>query len=163
MKPNNMPRDNRKAAIAQIHIAKSQMNMDDDAYRAMLRDVTGKASCKQMRLNELYAVIKRLEKLGFKNTRSKSRKKYSPRAKGQIIDVMRAIWIQMYQAGHIVDGSETALLGFAKRQTARRNGGIGVDSLEWLEQDQELASQVLEDLKQWQKRVENQEINNGNG
>lgn len=157
-------RDNRKAALAQIHIAKKQLGLDDDLYRQMLVDVTGKRSCSDMAIGELYQVIHALEKAGFKcrgaeNSRTYGRATkrytyYSPKSQGQIIDVMRAIWIEMHKAGIVRDGSELALTHWAKRASSRRNGGIGVDSLEWLERDHKLAGQVLEDLKQWGKRIQ---------
>jgi phage gp16-like protein len=66
---------------------------------------------------------------------------------------MRALWIQMHQAGIVRDGSEAALTAYAKRMSAKLNGGIGVDSLEWLEHDGRLAARVLEALKQWRARA----------
>ncbi len=156
-----MKKDNRKSALAQIHIAKKQLGLDDDLYRQMLIDVTGKRSCSDMAIGELYQVIQALEKAGFKRrgkavgAQSSARNTYySPKSQGQIIDVMRAIWIEMHKAGIVRDGSELALTHWAKRASSRRNGGIGVDSLEWLERDYNLASQVLEDLKQWNKRIQ---------
>lgn len=153
-------RDNRNAALAQIHIGKKQLGLDDDTYRQMLENVTGKRSCSDMAIGELYQVIQALEKAGFKRRgaqQGKTTKRYSyysPKSKGQIIDVMRAIWIEMHKAGIVHDGSELALTRWAKRASSRRNGGVGVDSLEWLERDTELASKVLEDLKQWKKRIQ---------
>lgn len=66
---------------------------------------------------------------------------------------MRAIWIEMHKAGIVRDGSEAALTAYAKRMSSQLNGGIGVDSLEWLERDTQLAIAVLEALKQWQRRT----------
>lgn len=177
-------RDNRKAALAQIHIGKKQLGLDDDIYRQMLENVTGKRSCSGMAIGELYQVIQALEKAGFKRRGKHSgysgkdsartgkdsavsgksagaqpsarNSYYSPKSKGQIIDVMRAIWIEMHKAGIVHDGSELALTRWAKRASSSRNGGVGVDSLEWLERDHKLASQVLEDLKQWNKRIQDE-------
>lgn len=155
--------DNRKKALAQIHIAKKQLGLDEGVYREMLVNLTGKPSCSMMALTELYQVIKHLESVGFqrRSGRLPGSMRYSPKSKGQIIDVMRAIWIEMYKAGIVRDGSEVALTHWAKRASSQRNGGIGVESLDWLERDQRLASQVLEDLKQWQKRAL-KELNRGN-
>lgn len=145
-------KDNRKAALAQIHIAKSQLGLDDDTYRQMLKNLTGKRSCSDMVIGELYIVIRHLENVGFKKHRPR-RRQYSPRSTGKVIDVMRAIWIEMHKAGFVKDGSELALTRWAKRASSQRNGGIGIESLEWLEKDTRLAIQVLEDLKQWHKRA----------
>lgn len=159
-------RDNRKAALAQIHIAKKQLALDEEIYREMLENLTGKRSCSEMAIGELYKVIKHLENVGFKRNRggqpaSRRKQYYSPKSQGQIIDVMRAIWIEMHKEGIVRDGSELALTHWAKRASSQRNGGIGVDSLEWLERDTKLASRVLEDLKQWRKRAL-KELNRGN-
>lgn len=152
-------KDNRKAALARIHIAKEQLGLDDAFYRQMLENLTGKRSCSDMVLAELYQVIRHLENVGFKQHRGRPvsarrhRRHYSPKAQGQIIDVMRAIWIEMHKAGIVRDGSEAALTAYAKRMSSQLNGGIGVDSLEWLERDTQLAIAVLEALKQWQRRT----------
>lgn len=151
-------RDNRRTAIAQIHIAKKQLNLNDDTYRAALHAATGKTSCSDMAIGELYQALEYFKKCGFKATRRKTggarRGKYSPQSTGQVVDKIRAIWIEMAKGGLIKDGSEQALLAWVKRQSSKMNGGIGVDSLEWLERDQAMASRVLESLKRWQKRVE---------
>ncbi len=149
-------RDNRKVALAQVHIAKKQLAMDDDIYREVLVGVTGKNSCKDMSLSELFLIIKHFEKCGFKSGRQSVRgqkKTFSPTASGQYIDVMRALWINMFKAGMIEDGSEMALTRWAKRQSSQLNGGIGIDGLDWLERDAKLVIKVLESLKQWHKRV----------
>ena len=151
-------RDNRKATLAQIHIAKKQLGMDDDTYRQTLASVTGrngkpgKDSCSKMDIGELYQVINHLQKCGFKAKRPR-KKQFSPKAQGQLIDVMRAVWIEMHQVGIVEDGSEQALTQWAKRQSTRLNGGVGVASLEWLERDQKMATQILESLKQWRGRI----------
>lgn len=152
MKPK---KDNRKSALAQIHIAKKQLGMDEDVYRDALQQVTGKRSCSDMDLSELFKVIAHMEKCGFRRkapTSRKKKKQYSPKSKGQFIDVMRALWIEMHHEGIVDDGSEMALTHWAKRQSSQMNKGIGIDELEWLERTK-LVVPVLESLKQWRKRV----------
>jgi len=36
-----MKRDNRKGVLAQIHIAKKELGLDDDTYRQMIATTTG--------------------------------------------------------------------------------------------------------------------------
>lgn len=62
-----MSKDPRKAAMAQIHIAKKQLGLDDDTYRQMLIAITSKNSCKSMHYSELKQVISHLKKCGFQN------------------------------------------------------------------------------------------------
>ena len=146
--------DNRKTTLAKIHIAKKQLGLDDDTYRHMLRQLTKKDSCSKMDIGELFQVLKHLENCGFKAKRpAKKRGQYSPKSKGLPIDVIRALWIQMAQDGMINDSSEEALLKWVKRTTSQINGGLGVDSLEWLQRDDQMTSKVISILKQWRKRV----------
>lgn len=56
----------RKQLMAQIHIAKNQLNMDDDNYRDVLKHITGKDSCREMKTSELVDVVKEMKRLGFK-------------------------------------------------------------------------------------------------
>ncbi|MDX1755864.1 MAG: regulatory protein GemA [Marinobacter sp.] len=59
-------RSNRKGPTAQIHIARKQLGMDEDTYRAMLANVTGKQSSKDCTVAELHKVVTHLKQLGFK-------------------------------------------------------------------------------------------------
>lgn len=65
----------RKSLMAKIHVAKSQLKMDDDTYRAMLLNITGRASCVTLNLVQLQRVLSHLEERGFKATRKHLGKK----------------------------------------------------------------------------------------
>lgn len=56
----------RKAELAQIHIAKVQLALDDDAYRAIMLQVTGKTSSKDLTWQGRKALLDHFKKLGFK-------------------------------------------------------------------------------------------------
>lgn len=147
----------RTNLISKIHIAKKQLDMDDDTYRAFLNTAVKKDSCSKMSFSELHQVVEAMKKKGFKVKAKKSSdkagaKKLSPVSKGRRIDKMRAIWISMAKAGHLNDGSETALLAWAQGEI-RRQGGIPVHSLEWLESQNNVVNKVLEQLKRWDVRV----------
>jgi phage gp16-like protein len=73
-------KDNRRSAIAQIHIAKKQLGMDDDSYRQLLSDTTGKTSCSQLQIGELYQVLAMLKKCGFKARKPSHGKRPNPGA-----------------------------------------------------------------------------------
>lgn len=55
----------KKKLIQLIHIAKSQLGMEEELYRDVLESTTGKTSTKQMTLQQLEAVIDRFKALGF--------------------------------------------------------------------------------------------------
>ena len=62
-----MTRTNRKGVLAQIHIAKKELGLDDDTYRQMIATVTGgKRSCSDCNVAELYQVLQHLKDRGFK-------------------------------------------------------------------------------------------------
>lgn len=62
-----MTATNRKKVLAQIHIARKQLALDEDTYRQMIATVTGsKRSCSDCNLSELYQVLQHMKDRGFK-------------------------------------------------------------------------------------------------
>lgn len=137
----------KRALIAQIHIAKKELALDDDTYRALLKGATGKTSCSDMTVPDLHKAIHAFKERGFKTKRSK---KLSPKSTGTRVDKMRAIWITMQQRGLIRDSSETALLNWVQGQLDKR-AAAPIDSLQWLDGHAE-CNRLLEQLKQWSQR-----------
>ncbi|MFB2539046.1 MULTISPECIES: gp16 family protein [unclassified Acinetobacter] len=129
--------------IQLIHIAKSQLALDDETYRAMLYNNTGKESCKTMTIGELKKVLGDLRLKGFKST--------SPNQAGTLAQaddnqskLIRHLWLSLHELGAVRNPSEIALARYVERQT-------GVSALQFL--STERASKVIEALKQWQQRV----------
>lgn len=141
--------------IRLIHIAKTQLKLDDETYRAALLAATGKSSCREMAHAELKTAYDAFVERGFKRRFKRDQQRVKPRLNGQTkapeIGKIRAIWITMHQQKFVIDGSEAALNQFVQRQTAKINGGVGVAEVGWL--DASLACQVLESLKQWHGRL----------
>lgn len=144
-----------KRLIAQIHIGKTQLGLDDETYRALLRRCTGKISCTDMTVSELHKTLHVLKQQGFKPKRAG--KKLSPHSEGRRVDKLRAIWIEMGTKGLIDDNSETALLSWVQRELARQNK-TGVDALDWLESHPS-CNKILEQLKRWQSRITSAAMN----
>lgn len=139
----------RRALIAKIHVAKKQLGLNDDDYRAVLLDVGGAASAADMADAKLVAVVRHFEARGFTAT---ARKPGTPRrADSPMALKARALWISLHQLGAIEDGSEAALEGFARRQ-------LGVTKMQWADQAQ--GYKLIEALKAraqragWNQRVE---------
>ncbi|KGQ61068.1 gp16 family protein [Gallibacterium anatis] len=143
--------------IKLIHIAKHKLRIDEDTYRTILSNETGKNSCKEMTIAELIKVFEHFEKTGFKRT---TKRKYSPtsssaKVKHDIALKIRAIWIEMHKQGVIRDGSEDALNSFVRNvvnpilQQQDRPLVLNVQSL-----DYKFGSIVLERLKKWQQRTQ---------
>jgi phage gp16-like protein len=144
----------KKRLTTLINIAKSQLQLDEDIYRLMLKTATTKDSLRAMNLSELEQALEAFKQKGFKPTHVKPRlnanKRLSPKS-GQAhvaqIDKIRAVWINMGNHNVVQDNSETALDNYARRMTARAQK---VDSVSWLNETQ--AVKVLESLKNWHRR-----------
>lgn len=150
-----------KAKLIQlIHIAKGQLGLDDDTYRAALLGAAGKTSCSKMSLPELNKVLEHFKQAGFK---TKAKRRLSPKSSStQLgeINKIRAIWITMHKQGFVRDGSETALDGYVNRVLNRNKLGKNISfHTHFLTQQQ--AIQVLESLKLWQKRESKKEQSRG--
>jgi len=52
--------------IGVIHVAKNQLGMDDDTYRAFLLDMTGKDSCAKMTPKEHWRILEELKRRGLR-------------------------------------------------------------------------------------------------
>ncbi|WP_124076126.1 gp16 family protein [Burkholderia gladioli] len=63
-----------KSTLAKIHVAKKQLGMSDEDYRAMLRSVGGVDSAKDLSPLGANKVLKHLERCGFAPKRSPGRR-----------------------------------------------------------------------------------------
>lgn len=62
------------ATLAKIHIAKSQLGLDEEAYRAMLQSVGGVVSAKDLTPLGAAKVLAHLEKCGFRPSKQFGRR-----------------------------------------------------------------------------------------
>ncbi|SFF05311.1 gp16 family protein [Nitrosomonas sp. Nm166] len=76
MKPATTKELKRKRELAQIHIAKSDLGLDDDTYRAMLLDVAGVTSAADLSARGRRDVLERFISKGWTN--KKHRRGKSP-------------------------------------------------------------------------------------
>ena len=84
----------KKKMMQLVHIGKKQLALDDGTYRAVLEQVTGKASSKDCSALELRKVVEHMESHGFKVTPAKKHKTYKPdaaTAKQPLIDKIEAL------------------------------------------------------------------------
>lgn len=61
----------KKAELAKIHIAKQQLGLDDETYRAMLNNVCGVNSSKDLTPKGRAMVLEHLKKSGFVESKRK--------------------------------------------------------------------------------------------
>lgn len=81
----------RKSRLAAIHMGKTQLGLDDDIYRDMLEQVTGKRSAKDMTDDNLVDVLKHMESLGFSQRKDFGRKPKVTLTKQQLTDKIEAL------------------------------------------------------------------------
>ncbi len=149
----------RTRLIRLVQVGRRSLGLDEETYRELLAQQSGKRSAAELTIQELDKVLLAMKGAGFKPTVKRAvnggkQKRLSPASGTPVrtaeIGVIRAIWITMAKHGLLRDGSETALNHYVERQTVRLNKGIGVAEVAWL--SEELAYPVLESLKNWHKR-----------
>ncbi|ECI5214675.1 regulatory protein GemA [Salmonella enterica subsp. diarizonae] len=138
----------RTPLIKLIHVARRDLQLDDDTYRAFLMQKTGKISCRELTTAQLKQVLDAMKERGFKKQKKTSRRRFkgyvTPREK------IYKIWQQMFLDGFVSDISDAALDRYVERLTRKYNGGQGVSTLAWCHDD--MLQTVLESLKQWHIR-----------
>lgn len=111
----------RNQQLSKIHIAKKDLGLDDDTYRALLSRVAGKTSAKDLSPLEAAKVLRELERLGFQPKRNKT--KPNPAAGRE--KLVGKIEAQLAAAGRPWEYAD----GLAKRL-------YKVEKLEWLNPEQ---------------------------
>jgi len=157
MKPARNP-NSRQGLIRLIHVAKRDLALDDETYRAMLINITGEASSVDLTVPQLERVLAHMKKSGFtvrhKSPKDRPRNSAHPPcglsrniAQDAQSKKIRALWLSLHDMGAVRDRSEAALGAYVKRITR-------CDALQWLDSDR--ASLVIETLKKWQTRIQQQ-------
>lgn len=126
----------RRARLAKVHIAKKQLALEDDSYRALLHRITGQESSATCTDAQLDAVLGEFSRLGFTGEKPKT-----PRSDKAYVRMIYGIWRDLKP--HVTDHSVRALQHFVQRQT-------GVDAPEFL--NPEDANDVIEGMKAWLAR-----------
>lgn len=136
-----------------INIAKAQLAMDEDDYRAMLTRVTGCASLRAMTDRQKLTVIEELKRLGFrieiKGRKVPAKGHKVPVSFKPYIRMIHALWTSCYRLGVIEDRSRPALRAFCKRFVAHGDASVAVDP-DLLDYTQ--ATPIIEALKKMEAR-----------
>lgn len=144
---------NRKQHLIQlIHIAKAQLMLSDDEYRALLAaEGGGKKSSTKLSVAELEEVLRALKAQGFVvMQRQRRRADLKIRAdESDHIKKLRSLWLELRDAGALRDASEQALTHWVSRQLGRKT------ALAWLSTHE--TNYLIESAKQWLGRVQKQE------
>lgn len=129
--------------LAKIHIAKKDLGLDDETYRALLQRVAGVQSARDLDAKGCSTVLAEFYRSGWRPKPPRS-KQGATLANDPQSRKIRALWLTLFDAGVVRDASEQALGRYCKRQT-------GVERLHWLSAGQ--ARKLIEALKQWGARA----------
>jgi phage gp16-like protein len=125
-----------------VQVARKQMALQDEDYRAILQRITGHESSTRCDARQLDAVLREFRRLGWKA----GAKPPSHRAQ---IRMIHAVFADIRPMLGVPD--PTALHRFVQRMTKTEAQPQGVDAPEFLTPEQ--AAKVLEGLKAWRTRL----------
>lgn len=143
------------SSIAAIHVAKKQLGLDDDVYRAKLYNITGKRSAKDMTEGERQSVLSVFRNEGFDPKPAERRSDGRQKLSGKYAKKLQALWIAAWNLGLVENRDDAALLAFVKRQT-------GIEHTRFLQYHDD-ASVAIEGLKAWINRSAKVGFGNTNG
>jgi phage gp16-like protein len=132
----------RNAELAQIHIARAQLGLDDETYRAVLWTVARVKSAKDLDWTGRKTLLDHFKAKGWKPTAPKKAKAAQPVPAGQE-GLLRVLWSELHAAGKVRMDTDAALGGWLKRNRMP-------ERVEWLKPAQ--LNRAIESLKQWLKR-----------
>jgi hypothetical protein len=124
------------SALKAIHVARRQLGLDDDDYRAVLERVTGKRSLAEMTEAERRQVVDELRRLGFSGAPAGRQRLSGPYAKK-----LQALWLSAWNLGIVRNRDDKALIAFVERQT-------GISHVRWVREPGD-AAKAIEALKSW--------------
>lgn len=132
----------RNAELAQIHIARAQLGLDEETYRAVLWTVGRVKSSKDLDWTGRKKLLEHFRAKGWKPAPPKRAKTAKPVSSGQE-GMIRALWSDLHDAGKVRDPSDAALGSWLKRNR-------WPERVEWLDGHQ--VTQAIEALKKWLNR-----------
>ena len=129
-------------ALSALHTVRTRIGLDEDCFRDLCQQITGKRSTRAMNDNERLAVRDRmLADYPAAAAPRKSKKHLS----GPYAKKLQALWISGWNLGLVKNRNDEALIAFVKRQT-------GIQSMNWL-RDPADADKAVEALKKWLERA----------
>lgn len=137
----NTQKDYRNGLIKLIHVARRELNLDELAYRAILKAQGGGESLSSMPIDGMTKVLDYLKAQGFKVRKTSGDRK---QATGKDARKVRALWLFLHELGAVRDPSEAALTAYVKRIAK-------VDDMQWMRGSYRIEP-VIETLKQWALR-----------
>ncbi len=133
----------RRGLLAKVHIAKKQLGLADDDYRAIIFQHCNAMSAGDATPEQLEKIVKHFEQRGFTAKAKAVPGRRAPAPDFPAARKARALWISLHQLGAVRNPSDLALEAFAKRQ-------LKVEFWRW--SDQSMSYRLIEALKAMAKR-----------
>lgn len=115
-------------SLAKIHVAKSQLGMDDDVYRELLARVAGVRSAKDLSPRQIGRVLAEFERLGWKpkaTAKGKAQGRTAPNPAAEREKLVGKIKAQLTEAGRPWEYADAMALRM-----------FTVERVEWCDTDQ---------------------------
>ena len=139
----------RNKLITLVHVAKRDMALDEEAYRAILVAQGGGDSLSAMPIDSIDKVLKYMKAQGFRLRKTKTDRK---QAVGKDASKARALWLFLHELGVVRDPSEAALTAYVQRiakvDDVQWMRGSRISGGKWKDRDY----LVIESLKKWAMR-----------
>ena len=132
-----------RPVLVKLAIARKELGLDEETYRAILGRLTGKTSARECTDLEIGMVLDELKAKGWK-PRAPARRGPGRPADSPMAGKARGLWICLWHLGEVTDPSEAALEAFARRQ-------LKCERLQWADQGQ--GYKLIEALKGWAERA----------
>lgn len=147
---------------AAIHVLKGLLKLQEDDYRALLVNLVGKSSCKDMTMPEQVKVRTHMDKLAQRMGVQKPGRAAQPKGAGAVCEdrpqvrKLKAMWwalanVDAVERPESASACLAAVEAWAKRQASA--GKIGpFDALRFADSYQ--LNKLIEEMKAWCERVE---------
>lgn len=149
----------RKNELAKIHIAKKDLEMAEDIYRQIVREVGGarSGSAADLDMAGRSKVLAHFADLGWKPRKRRSNDTSPEQADANAtpgqVDMITAIWLRLGAAGIVKNTSRRAMRSWLMNTTRRYHPKrVGYSDPQFL--PNWVAVQVIEQLKAWAERCE---------
>ena len=138
----------RNNDLAKIHIARKDLAMTDDSYRALLQRVTGKESASALSIAERVKVMAEFTRLGWKPKPKSKPNPHKPTNPDDWrlprLNLIRHLWQWLHEKGQVRNADDDALQAFCGQH-------MEAERLEWATSPE--LNKCVEALKSWQRRT----------
>jgi len=153
---NRQSEFDRKRFYTLLRVGKEQLQWDDEFYYGIWLPtmgaslLNGRYSATSLSNRQLFIAVENMKSKGFKVAYKSGNKKEAVPAvpNRKLADdaqskKIRALWLELHNAGKVRNPAEESLAAYVKRATK-------IDALQWLSTEQ--ASAIIEQLKKWLAR-----------